>query len=208
MFPLQLVVFPGEKLPLHVFEPRYKQLVMECRSNGTTFGVPAYIDGAIKDVGTEVELSAIQKTYPRGEMDILCTARGLFRIDRFFQQAPNRLYAAAEITRLEASGGTTDPFLAAELLSLLQTLFSNIHIKQELPDDAASFKVFEVGHQLGLSIQQEYTLLTLSTEMERQQFVLEHMQKILPTIQEMESLRRKAQMNGHFKNVIPPDFDS
>ena len=207
MFPLQIVVFPGEKLPLHIFEPRYKQLIAECDANGTTFGVPTYIDGTIKDIGTEVELIAIEKTYPRGEMDVSCQAKGLFRIEKFYQQAPNRLYAGAEISPIEWDG-PNDPILAAEVLSLLQTLFAKIRVNQDLPDDASSFRVFEVGHHLGLSLAQEYELLAIPTEPERQQYVLEHLKTILPAVQEMDELRRKVQMNGHFKNVIPPDFDA
>ena len=61
LFPLQLVVYPGEKLNLHIFEPRYKQLIQECQEQGTTFGIPAFIDSEIMSIGTEIELLKIEK---------------------------------------------------------------------------------------------------------------------------------------------------
>ena len=46
-FPLQSVFFPGEKVPLHIFEERYKQLINDCRKEAITFGIPVYIDDNI-----------------------------------------------------------------------------------------------------------------------------------------------------------------
>ena len=71
LFPLQLVVFPGEKLKLHIFEPRYKQLVGECRDEKMTFGLPAFFDGRVAEYGTEMRLLTIFKTYDDGRMDIM-----------------------------------------------------------------------------------------------------------------------------------------
>ena len=56
LFPLKLVAFPGEELNLHIFEPRYKQLIRECEQNGTTFGIPTFLDNKVLDFGTEIEL--------------------------------------------------------------------------------------------------------------------------------------------------------
>ena len=70
MFPLQLVVFPGEHLNLHIFEPRYKQLILECEKEKKTFGVPSFIEGKMMEIGTEMRLIAVEKKYENGEMDV------------------------------------------------------------------------------------------------------------------------------------------
>ena len=62
IFPLQLAIFPGEEVPLHIFEPRYKQLIVECRDEGITFGIPTHVNGRIARYGTEVRLKKILKT--------------------------------------------------------------------------------------------------------------------------------------------------
>ncbi|MGD1947779.1 MAG: LON peptidase substrate-binding domain-containing protein, partial [Croceivirga sp.] len=71
LFPLQSVFFPGETVPLHIFEERYKQLINDCREEAVTFGIPVYIDGTVH-FGTEVQLVEVVNTYETGEMDVVC----------------------------------------------------------------------------------------------------------------------------------------
>ena len=69
LFPLNLVVFPGERLNLHIFEPRYKQLIKDCLESGSTFGIPSYVLNKT-EFGTEVQIEEVTKTYSDGRMDI------------------------------------------------------------------------------------------------------------------------------------------
>ena len=75
IFPLSVIVFPGENLNLHIFEPRYKQLITECFEQKKPFGIPAVVDKELKELGTLVEVSEIRKVYDDGKMDI--TTRGV-----------------------------------------------------------------------------------------------------------------------------------
>ena len=52
IFPLNLVVYPGEALNLHIFEPRYKQLINECVANKKPFGIPSVLKDKISEMGT------------------------------------------------------------------------------------------------------------------------------------------------------------
>ena len=70
IFPLGIVVYPGEKLNLHIFEPRYKQLITECHNAQKPFGVPTVIQNKIQDVGCMVEITELSKVHENGEMDI------------------------------------------------------------------------------------------------------------------------------------------
>ncbi len=69
-FPLGIVVFPDEELNLHIFEPRYKQLVNDCYKAKKPFGIPTVINGQVKEYGTLVEIIEISSVYENGEMDI------------------------------------------------------------------------------------------------------------------------------------------
>ena len=71
LFPLKLVVYPGEQLNLHIFEPRYKQLIREAEHNGTTFGIPAFIEENVMDIGTEIKLLSIEKRHEIPDHDPL-----------------------------------------------------------------------------------------------------------------------------------------
>ena len=77
-FPLQSIFFPGETVPLHIFEPRYKQLIADCRANAITFGIPVFINN-VMEYGTEVQLVEVVNTYEGGEMDIVGVARQVFK---------------------------------------------------------------------------------------------------------------------------------
>ena len=78
LFPLQIVVFPNENLNLHIFEPRYKELINECEKEGTTFGIPAFLKQKVMEFGTELEVIKVEKRYGKGEMDIKTKGIGLF----------------------------------------------------------------------------------------------------------------------------------
>ncbi|MCL4691877.1 MAG: peptidase, partial [Candidatus Hydrogenedentes bacterium] len=101
LFPLQLVVFPGEKLKLHIFEPRYKQLVGECQGEGITFGIPAYLEGRVAEFGTEMRLLNIFRTYENGEKDVLVEGVAAFQLLRFQRAIPDKLYSGGDVLVIE-----------------------------------------------------------------------------------------------------------
>ncbi|MGV3640562.1 MAG: LON peptidase substrate-binding domain-containing protein [Adhaeribacter sp.] len=205
LFPLNLVVFPGEKLNLHIFEPRYKQLINECYATNTTFGIPAFLNQQVGQVATEIRILHIEKTYPKGEMDIRTRGLRVVKILDFFHQAPNKFYPAGTIEEM-AEDKKEDPVLKVRITECIRQLYSILGIQKlfmELPED---YRVFDIAHHLGLSTQQEYALLLLSEEAARQEFVLDHLQKVMPVILETEKLKERVRMNGHFKKEIPPAF--
>lgn len=205
LFPLGLVAFPGEDLNLHIFEPRYKQLIHECDAKGITFGMPAYIDEKMQLIGTELELVSIEKTYDSGEMDVKTKGKGLFKIIEFFKDIEDRLYSGAEVERLDFE--LKGDFLKYEkILQCIAELYKILNIKKPLPELDGAFNTYRIAHLVGFSIEQEYEMLTIVDEKRRQNFMLSHLEKLIPTAKEMEELRKKVQMNGHFKNILPPDL--
>jgi Lon protease-like protein len=80
IFPLGIVVYPGEALNLHIFEPRYKQLINECFTQKKPFGIPVVLDKQMQEFGTLVEIESIAKQYEGGEMDIHTRGTKVFRM--------------------------------------------------------------------------------------------------------------------------------
>src|SRR5690348_5456197 len=95
IFPLTIVVYPDEPVNLHIFEPRYKQLIRECAEQKKPFGIPVVIDGEVKEYGTLTDLVSIEKTYDNGEMDIRVRGRRVFRILEIIREVPDKLYMGA-----------------------------------------------------------------------------------------------------------------
>ncbi len=204
-FPLQLVVYPGEKLNLHIFEPRYRQLINEVSESGTTFGIPAFIDNRVMPIGTEVELVSIEKVFSNGEMDVKTRGTGIFKIKEFFDKAPDKLYAAAAFERMNTDT-ETDIILGNKVLRQVEKLYDLLGIKKNVPADVSELRSYDIAHHIGCNVQQEYEILAITDEYGRLEFILEHLDKLVPIVEETEMLRKKAQMNGHFKNILPPDF--
>ncbi len=103
IFPLNVVLYPGETLNLHIFEPRYKELVKECFGSNKPFGVPAIINGHVSEFGTLVTIVEIVKEYENGEMDIITKGTDVFRILEIIKKIPDKLYSGAIVNYPENS---------------------------------------------------------------------------------------------------------
>ena len=206
IFPLKMVVFPGEKLNLHVFEPRYKQLMNECYEEGKPFGIPFYNNNRLMPVMAEIELIEISKIYDDGKLDVKTKATNrIVRITDLQKTLPDKLYAAATVEPLEYDFEDSEFLLAIKIQEQMEILYELLKIDKEIPT-AENLRIFDYGHLFGFSQMQEFQLLTIKTESERQKFVHEHLKSFIPTITEIQELQRKAKLNGHFKDVLPPDF--
>lgn len=203
LFPLQIVVFPGEAVNLHIFEPRYRELIKDCQEDGITFGIPTFQNGKVLDFGTEVELLSIEKRYPGGEMDIKTRARGIFQILDFFPTLNDKLYAGGKV-RDKQHEETEDRAMNGRILLETQKLFKAMKIKRSLPSNVADFRTYDVAHYVGFNPEQEYEFLLTLDARSRQEKLLEQIQRVLPVVREMENMRNRAKLNGHFKNIIPP----
>lgn len=203
LFPLQLVVYPGERIPLHIFEDRYQQLIIDCESEGISFGIPSYIDKKM-EYGTEVELKKVVKKYPNGESDIICVGKRIFRIQTFYPQLPGKLYAGGDIEYLEDNEDSKKE-LQEELQKYIASLYVALLISNP-PIYTIPFRSFQVAHKIGLSLNQEYHLLTLRNELDRINFLIAHLKITIPIVKEMNRAKAAIKMNGHFKNFDPIDF--
>ncbi|PHN06219.1 LON peptidase substrate-binding domain-containing protein [Flavilitoribacter nigricans] len=203
MFPLQIVVFPNEDLNLHIFEPRYQELVRDCEEEELTFGIPAYIEGKLMAIGTEIRLNRIVKKYPGGESDIRTKGMGIFAIKEYFEKVPGKLYSGASIERLELDMEEA-PYLNEQILEKTRELFQLLDIEKDLPEAASDLSVFDIAHHIGLSLDQEYELLSIGNAQERQEFIIDHLTRLIPVVKHMDEIREKARMNGHFRRINPP----
>lgn len=203
-FPLKLVAFPGERLNLHVFEPRYKQLINECLEEGKTFGIPVYHENEIRDFGTEMKVIKVVREYPTGEMDINTVGVHAFKIHSFEEQVKGKLYAGGKVSLIENQMDADDNDFK-RLRELAKSLVSLIKMDEKLDVEVMTHS-FELAHKMGLSLEQEYDLLQMTRESERLEYMINHLERALPIVREMEQAKNKIKMNGHFKNLDPLNF--
>ena len=203
LFPLQSVFFPGETVPLHIFEERYKQLINDCRQEAVTFGIPVFINNSIA-FGTEVQLVEVVTTYESGEMDVVCVARQVFQVLSFEQQLDGKLYAGGEVEFLDVQFDADDN-LRQEVLEKLERLYDLMEVPfNKIPPK--QFNSFSLAHKMGLSFEQEYELLQISKETDRLNFIKNHLNTTITVLEEINRTKTLIEMNGHFKNFDPLDF--
>ena len=205
IFPLGVVVYPGEKLNLHVFEPRYKQLIVECHNQKKLFGIPVVINNKLKEYGSLVEISELSKIFDNGEMDIKTTGHRTFRILELIKEVPDKLYSGAIVSYPETYE-QGNPEVMQKVMNNIRNLHGLMKISKEFKKEDVKLKVYEVAHHLGLTIEEEYKLLMLHDERQRQEYLKRHLAKVIPILAGMEQLKDKIKQNGHFKDLKGFDF--
>ncbi len=197
VFPLGLVVYPGEELHLHIFEPRYKQLIQECADSGEPFGIPTVLDKHIADLGTLVRLREISAVHEDGEMDIIVDGLQVLQIVGPVKLVRNKLYSGAMVDYPE-NDPAGDRKLMREIILAIKQLHVTLKIKKKFAKRESSLWSYDVAHHAGLALRDEYHLLGLFSERERQAFLQQHLLKILPLAMQMEDLKERVKLNGHF----------
>lgn len=205
IFPLNIITYPGQHLNLHIFEPRYKQLIKECWEEKKTFGIPSVFKDNLNEYGTEMEIIEISKEYESGEMDIKTRGLKVFRIMEVLREVPEKLYSAAivyEVKHLPFDTQMLNPTLVDLLDRLHELLGTNLDIYTKYENPLS----WDLAHYVALNQEDQYRLLVATSEKARQWFLIQHLQQLIPSLEETEKVKNKVQMNGHFRKEIPPSF--
>jgi Lon protease-like protein len=200
IFPLSLVVYPGEKLNLHIFEPRYKELVTECFAEKKPFGVPAVLNNGVAEMGTLVEITEVAEVYADGKMDISTRGLKIFRILEVVKSIPGKLYSGA-IVNYPQNIETGHKELMKKVLKGIRDLHLLLNVTKDFGRPDETLNSYDVAHHAGLSLEEEYELLGLLHEMQRQEYLKRHLSRVLPVMAGMETLKEKIQLNGHYKEL-------
>jgi Lon protease-like protein len=200
IFPLNTVVYPGESLNLHIFEPRYKQLINECHKEKKPFGIPAVIQNKIQEYGSMVEITELSQVYESGEMDIKTKGVKVFRILELITDIPDKLYSGA-IVNYPDNYETGVPELMRKVMNSIRELHLILKVDKDFKKEDTELSSYEVAHHIGLSPEEEYELLQLLDERQRQEYLKRHLAKVIPMLAGMEQLKEKIKLNGHFKNL-------
>jgi hypothetical protein len=206
IFPLSLVVYPGESLNLHIFEPRYKQLIKESDELKKPFGIPAVVKDSVKELGTLVEVIEVVKVEENGEMDIRTQGLKVFRILETIPSVPDKLYSGAIVSYPDQDDrGNRE--LMHKVMAGIRQLHQLLNVSKTFPKPDELLNSYDVAHHVGFSIEEEYELLELPLEVQRQEYLRRHLSKVIPVVVEMEGLKEKIKLNGHFKNLSGFQFD-
>lgn len=200
IFPLGIVVYPGEQLNLHIFEPRYRQLISECHEQRKPFGIPTVIENRMRDFGSLVTITEISRVHDNGEMDIRTEGIRVFRVLEVIREVPDKLYSGAIVNYPDTrEQGSID--LMRKVMQAIRDLHRLLKVNKEFNRPDEEMRSYDVAHHIGLSLEEEYELLGLLDEMQRQEYLKRHLSKVIPMVAGMEQLKEKIKLNGHFRNL-------
>ncbi len=203
LFPLNIVVYPGEKVNLHIFEPRYIELINDVYAGDRFFGMPTYLKNNI-EYGCTLKVVEISNIYKDGRMDIKTVGQDIFKILKFYNPTFGKKYAAAKVEFVQ---NVYDPdyHLYDKLHEMVLTLVSRMDTRSnlKLKED---FTTYDIAHFVGLSLEAKYEILKLNHEKDRQEYLCKHLENLIPIAENMEESRQRISMNGHFRNYGKLDF--
>jgi Lon protease-like protein len=201
IFPLSIIVYPGEQLNLHIFEPRYKQLIKECVSEHKPFGIPCVLNNRIEEYGTLMEVTELVEEYENGEMDVRTKGTGVFRILEVINELPDKLYQGAIVNYPPNTTGHGNTDISQKILLEIKRLYDLLDVAEKFPIKTESVISYEIAHFVGLTQQQEYELLNIFTEIQRLEYLRRHLNNITSVVDALEKMKKRIQMNGHFRNL-------
>jgi Lon protease-like protein len=194
LFPLDVVLFPGTPLPLHIFEPRYKEMVAECLAQNRVFGVVRAGEEALADVGCTAEIVTVVKEYPDGRLDLVAEGRKRFEL---IEVNKDRSFLQAEILMIEDEGGSPTQEDTARAIQLHAELLAMANAEQDLAAADPSLLSFYLAASLPLDLDFKQRLLSLRSEAERLSLLIAYLEKLIPNLHRAARAREKASGNGH-----------
>jgi Lon protease-like protein len=195
LFPLDLVLLPGTPLPLHIFEPRYQEMIGECVEQSRPFGVVRAKDGAVAEIGCTAEIITVTKKYEDGRMDIVTQGRERFEV---MQVNHERSFLQAEVAYLQDEPGTASTNQVAEALRLHGEIMTLAGAEPENVSGIDQQQLsFHLAGSLPLDPEFKQSLLAMKSEGERVRAVISFFNDLLPAMRRTVHVRRKAGGNGH-----------
>ncbi len=198
LFPLPIALVPTEQVPLHIFEPRYRELIGECVESGGEFGlVLATGDGAVHEIGTRAAVTEVLEVLDDGRMNVVVEGRERFRL---LELTSGRAFTTGMVEPIEDDDDPADPKDAARAFALFRELANEAGADVELPASAPDLDWRLAAHvDLGADPKQE--LLTLTSPRLRMRRLAELLGIALETVRASAAIRERASGNG---KVEPP----
>jgi Lon protease-like protein len=193
LFPLDVVLFPGTPLPLHIFEPRYKELISECLQRKTVFGLIKTEENGLADIGCTAEIVAVTKKYDDGRMDIVTEGRERFELLEINEE---RAFLRGDVVYFDDDPGRASETQIAHVVKLHSEIMAMAGATQDLPENYEHLSFYLVG-SLPLDLEFKQTLLEMRSEPARIDAVITAFETILPKLRRTVQVRQKAGGNGH-----------
>lgn len=201
IFPLKAVVFPHERLNIHISERELVHLIEECALEEKPFGTLPNILRHQSEFGTLMEVAEIAKKYKNGSLDVRIKGLRVLRILEHIRKVPDKKYSGAIVSYPENDNVKVDDATVELILQEVMRLYDLLGLGEKFPKGKIEWNSYEIGHTVGLTLKQEYELLTILNEVQRMEYIRRHLKSMRKVVAELESLKARIQLNGQFRNL-------
>jgi Lon protease-like protein len=193
LFPLNLVLLPGEQAPLHIFEPRYRELIGECLDEGREFGLVLEDDDGMREVGTRCGVIEILDHFPDGRLNVVVEARERIQL---VELTEGRAFATAEVATLPDDEDTPSEEEVEECLAAYARVVDAAEAELEDLDLDADSIAFQIGARIDFGTEVKQGLLELRSERERVIRLAPMLASAADAVEREREIRTRASGNG------------
>jgi Lon protease-like protein len=196
LFPLGIVLLPGERVPLHIFEDRYKELIGACLESGKEFGLILSDEQGLRDIGTRARVEAVLERFPDGRMNIVIVGGRRFAVDRM---TTGRSFDTANVRPYEDESGSEfpSPEEAERCLDAFRVLAETAEAVGQQADPSAESLAFDLAGHIAFAADQKQDLLEMRAERPRVLRLTDLMAEAADALRTRVSIRKRARSNGH-----------
>jgi ATP-dependent Lon protease len=194
LFPLELVLLPTERVPLHIFEDRYKELIGECLAEGSEFGLVLETDEGLREVGTRTAVLEVIHTFDDGRMNVIVEGHDRFRIARMTE---GRSFHTAEVETIDDDEEVPTDGDIAQVLEVFRRLVAVAEAQEiDEPEAGSGTLSFQLAARVDFGHELKQELLELRSERRRLQRLAELLERAVAGLAREAEVRERASGNG------------
>ena len=193
LFPLGIVLLPTERVPLHIFEPRYRELIGECLEDDGEFGLIYADEEGVREIGTLARVVEVLERFDDGRINVIVEGGARFLVERLTR---GRSFMTAVVELLEDDPGEVDDETVARTVGAFRALAALAGVETEPPDETSPQLSYELTAQVELAPAAKQELLESRSEQERLVLVVELLDLARQALIAARALGERSKRNG------------
>ena len=201
LFPLPIVLVPTERIPLHIFEPRYRELIGDCIELGEEFGLALTTgDGAVHEIGTRARVAQVLETLDDGSMNIVVEGGERFRL---LELTPGRTFTTGIVEPVLDEDEPAESDDVDRALQIFTELAEISESDVDIPDPFSPLFDFELAARVDFAVDAKQELLSMTSPRTRMTALVGLLEIALEAVKLELTLRERAGRNGKVAPLDP-----